>query len=217
MASPVLLCLGASNENLLGFAPHGAGRNISCSALHARYRNERGRNDPARVEAAITEVTRGLDVRWWDGRADLSETPLGYKNADRIAAQIESFGLGRICGRIEPLGCIMAGDPGPARGRSGRKSLHPNSFASKSTVPIADEANRWSGRRAIKMDDDGSPGNPAVGAGKDRDRYGEGCGSRSGPGTGRAEQRCFRGIAGAGRHQSVKSRCPLSRRSSRPG
>lgn len=125
MASPILLCLGSSNEDLLGFAPHGAGRNISRSALRARYRDGRGKSDPARVAAAIAEATEGIEARWWYDRPDLSETPLGYKDADRIAAQVESFGLGRIRGRIAPLGCIMAGDPGPAFWKELKKQPSP--------------------------------------------------------------------------------------------
>ena len=35
-------------------------------------------------------------------------------NADQVKDQIESFGLAEIVAEIQPLGCIMAGDTGPA-------------------------------------------------------------------------------------------------------
>lgn len=125
MASPVLLCLGADNEELPGFAPHGAGRNISRTALLKRFHDANGRPDRSRIESAITDATKDIEVRWWYGRPDLSETPLGYKDADAITAQITRFGLGRICGRIDPLGCIMAGDPGPAPWKARKKEPSP--------------------------------------------------------------------------------------------
>lgn len=114
MASPILLCLGADNDHLLGFAPHGAGRDRSRSALMRDYRTERGGKDTQRIHEAITQATSGIEVDWWYGQPDLTETPLGYKSPDTIIDQIERFQLGRICGRIQPLGCLMAGDPGPA-------------------------------------------------------------------------------------------------------
>lgn len=125
MASPVLLCLGAENEEFLGFAPHGAGRNLSRSALRKRFLNEDGRPDRDRINAAITESTKDIEVRWWYGRPDLSETPLAYKDAAAITAQITRFGLGRVCGQIDPLGCIMAGDPGPAPWKARKKEPSP--------------------------------------------------------------------------------------------
>lgn len=125
MASPILLCLGAGNEEFLGFAPHGAGRNISRTALRKRFQTESGKPDHNRMTAAIAEATQGIEVRWWYDRADLSETPLGYKDAAAISDQIERFGLARVCGRIEPLGCIMAGDPGPAPWKARKKEPSP--------------------------------------------------------------------------------------------
>jgi len=125
MASPILLCLGASNEEFLGFAPHGAGRNISRTALRKRFQTKGGKPDRNRIAAAIAEATKDIEVRWWYDRPDLSETPLGYKNADAITAQIGRFGLGKVCGRIEPLGCIMAGDAGPKVWKQRRKEPSP--------------------------------------------------------------------------------------------
>jgi len=37
------------------------------------------------------------------------ETPIAYKNADQIKAQIREFDLATIVAEIKPLGCIMAG------------------------------------------------------------------------------------------------------------
>lgn len=125
MASPILLCLGSANEEFLGFAPHGAGRNISRTALRKKYDSPSGKPDPKKIEQAIEATTTGIDVRWWYGKADLSETPLGYKSADAIIAQIEKFGLAQIWGRIQPEGCIMAGDGGSQAWRKRKKELSP--------------------------------------------------------------------------------------------
>ncbi len=132
MASPILICLGADNDRLLGFAPHGAGRDRSRSALMRDYRNEQGGQDTRRIHEAITEATRGIEVEWWYGKPDLTETPLGYKSADTIIDQIERFELGHVCGRIQPLACIMAGDPGPAPWKKHKKEPSPKQLRQQS-------------------------------------------------------------------------------------
>ncbi len=106
MAEPVLLVLGADREEFLSFAPHGAGRNLSRTAMRRQFRDEAMRRH------AIERSTQGIDVRWYLGRPDLSETPLAYKNAERVKEQIRHFGLAEIVAEIRPLGCIMAGDSG---------------------------------------------------------------------------------------------------------
>lgn len=103
MAEPILMVLGKDNDEFLSFAPHGAGRNVSRTALKRRFPDE------ASVRNAIRHSTKGIDVRWFCGDADLSETPVAYKNADQVTAQIEEFGLADVIARIRPLGCIMAG------------------------------------------------------------------------------------------------------------
>ena len=57
----------------------------------------------------IEHHTRDIDVRWFNGQADLSETPIAYKNAEEIRRQIDHFQLANVIGEIQPLGCIMAG------------------------------------------------------------------------------------------------------------
>ncbi len=104
MAEPILLVLGSDRADFLSFAPHGAGRNLSRTALRRQFKH------PQEREAAINRSTRGLDIRWFCGKPDLGETPVAYKNAGRIREQIEHFGLARIIGEISPLGCIMAGE-----------------------------------------------------------------------------------------------------------
>jgi tRNA-splicing ligase RtcB (3'-phosphate/5'-hydroxy nucleic acid ligase) len=106
MAEPVLIVLGSDNSEFLSFAPHGAGRNISRTALRRRFA------EPGAREAEITRATAGLDIRWFSGKPDLTETPIGYKNAAQVKAQISTFGLAEVIGEIRPLGCIMAGDSG---------------------------------------------------------------------------------------------------------
>ena len=107
MAAPILMVLGQDNDEFLSFAPHGAGRNLSRTALKRRYEGEEARAQ------AIEESTRGIDVRWFCGGPDLSETPVAYKNADQVKEQIGQFGLADVVAEIQPLGCIMAGDTGP--------------------------------------------------------------------------------------------------------
>ena len=113
MAAPILLVLGRDNREFLSFAPHGAGRNLSRRAAIKPYRQKDGSIDPQQLERLVAEQTRGLSVRWYHGKPDLSETPMAYKPAGQVKAQIERFGLAEIVAEIQPLGCIMAGDAGP--------------------------------------------------------------------------------------------------------
>jgi RNA-splicing ligase RtcB len=110
MAREILLVLGTNNNNYLSFCPHGAGRNQSRTAMLAPYRDGNGEVDPARVRQALAETTAGLDIRWFCGAPDLSESPLGYKDATKVKAQIARFGLANVVGEIQPQGCIMAGE-----------------------------------------------------------------------------------------------------------
>ena len=115
MASPILMVLGSNNEEFLSFCPHGAGRNISRTATLRPFRDKKsGELDAERVEQAIAAATQGIEVRWYHGKPDLSESPLGYKSASQVKEQIQQFGLAQIVAEIEPLGSLMAGDSGPA-------------------------------------------------------------------------------------------------------
>jgi hypothetical protein len=104
MASPILLVAGNDNEQFLSFAPHGAGRN--------RSRTQTIRNFSSReeMERAYQEATKGLDVRWYSGKMDVAESPIGYKDATKIKNEIQEFGLATVLGEITPYGCIMAGE-----------------------------------------------------------------------------------------------------------
>lgn len=127
MAREILLVLGADNPDYLSFCPHGAGRNLSRTAMLRPYRDADGELDPARVRQALAETTAGLDVRWFSGAPDLSESPLGYKDAAKIKAQIARFGLATVVGEIQPLGCIMAGEqeePYWAQARREKRASH---------------------------------------------------------------------------------------------
>jgi tRNA-splicing ligase RtcB (3'-phosphate/5'-hydroxy nucleic acid ligase) len=108
MAAPILMVLGSDNADYLSFAPHGAGRNQSRTATMRRFGG-----DEAKMERALKESTDGIEVRWFSGKSDLSESPLGYKSAEQIAEQIQRFGLADVIATIQPLGSIMAGDQGP--------------------------------------------------------------------------------------------------------
>ena len=102
MSQPVLVVKGVETDNNLGFAPHGAGRNISRAEHHRRNVNKTD-------EQIFKDETEGLDVRFYTGKIDISELPSAYKNAESVQNQIEKFGLGEIIDRILPYGCIMAG------------------------------------------------------------------------------------------------------------
>lgn len=103
MSEPVLIVKGETTENNLGFAPHGAGRNVS------RSQHKRNKADKT-IERVFAEETENLDVRFFSKEIDISELPSAYKNARNVQDQMEEFQLGEIVDRILPYGCIMAGD-----------------------------------------------------------------------------------------------------------
>ena len=113
MAAPILVTLGRDNSEFLSFAPHGAGRNQSRTATIRQFRKSNGDLDDRSIQQTIANATEGLDIRWYYGKGDLSESPIGYKPAEQVRQQIEKFELADIAAEITPLGCIMAGDSGP--------------------------------------------------------------------------------------------------------
>lgn len=103
MSESVLIVKGESTAANMGFAPHGAGRNIS-RRHHKRKHAERS------IASVLAEETQGLDVRFYSKHADISELPSAYKNAESVKKQMKEFGLGEVVDEILPFGCIMAGD-----------------------------------------------------------------------------------------------------------
>lgn len=103
MSQPVLIVKGNTSENNLGFAPHGAGRNIS------RGKHKRNKADKT-IDEVFNEETKGLDIRFFSNHIDISELPSAYKNAEMVKRQMQEFGLGEVVDEIMPYGCIMAGD-----------------------------------------------------------------------------------------------------------
>ena len=87
----------------MGFAPHGAGRDIS-RTQHKRSKAEKTK------EQIFTEETKGLDIRFFSNHIDISELPSAYKNAKNVQSHMREFGLGVVVDKILPYGCIMAGD-----------------------------------------------------------------------------------------------------------
>jgi RNA-splicing ligase RtcB len=119
MAEPILVCRGRNAASGLGFAPHGAGRNLSRTAF---MRSQQGRSEGE----VVAEQTAGIDARFFCGVPDISELPGAYKNAAAVKRQIAEFGLAEIVEEIAPIGCIMAGDwqrnaPWRRRGSSGSR------------------------------------------------------------------------------------------------
>lgn len=96
MSEPVLV-VSAHPDNELGFAPHGAGRNLSRSQFIKRGAN-------------FEEETKGLDVRFYFSNPDISELPSAYKDAKQVKDQIIKYNLAIIEDEILPYGCIMAGN-----------------------------------------------------------------------------------------------------------
>jgi RNA-splicing ligase RtcB len=123
MSQPILFVRGTRNDVNLGFAPHGAGRNLS--------RTQHKRLHAGRTDAEIFEAeTRGIDARFFCGRIDVSELPSAYKDADRVQADMERFALCEVVDRIRPYGAIMAGDhefDAPWKKKAKAKSESPDS------------------------------------------------------------------------------------------
>jgi len=102
MSEPVLIVRGKTTKNNLGFAPHGAGRNVSRTA---HIKSKEGRT----FQEVFDDETEGLDVRFFSGIIDVSELPSAYKNAQTVQDQMNEFDLGEVEDMIMPYGCIMAG------------------------------------------------------------------------------------------------------------
>lgn len=99
MNESILLVNGTDNKNSLGFAPHGAGRNMSRREHKKLY--EKG---------LIKDDLSNIDYRFFLGNADVSEFPSAYKNAKQVKNDIKLFNLAEIQTEIYPYGCIMAGE-----------------------------------------------------------------------------------------------------------
>ncbi|UOQ71141.1 RtcB family protein [Hymenobacter cellulosilyticus] len=103
MAQPILIVEGTTTGNNLGFAPHGAGRNLS------RTRHKYSKIGQTKEELFAAE-TQGIDARFFFNQIDISELPSAYKDAREVQRQITDFNLATIVDEIRPYGCIMAGD-----------------------------------------------------------------------------------------------------------
>ncbi|MEQ8308070.1 MAG: RtcB family protein [Hoeflea sp.] len=95
MASPILIASHADNINALGFAPHGAGRNMSRTQFLKNY-------DP--------EPPEGIDYRFYSGVPDYSELPEAYKDQRSVIRGIKHAKLANVVDRIMPYGSIMGGE-----------------------------------------------------------------------------------------------------------
>ena len=102
MSEPVLIVEGETTTSNLGFAPHGAGRNVS--------RTQHRKSKTGTFQDIFNEETEGLDVRFFSEEIDITELPSAYKNAETVRNQMEEFGLGKVIDEVMPYGCIMAGD-----------------------------------------------------------------------------------------------------------
>ena len=103
MAEPILIVEGATTANNLGFAPHGAGRNLS----RTKHKYSKIGQTDAELFAAETQ---GIDARFFFNSIDISELPSAYKDAEEVKRQIVEFDLATTLDEIRPYGCLMAGD-----------------------------------------------------------------------------------------------------------
>ncbi|MCV9386035.1 RtcB family protein [Reichenbachiella ulvae] len=103
MAEPILIVKGEHTVNNWGFAPHGAGRNLS-RTQHRKSKEERS------VQEVFEEETANLDIRFHSGEIDITELPSAYKDASSVRCQMKTFGLGEVVDEVLPYGSIMAGD-----------------------------------------------------------------------------------------------------------
>lgn len=102
MAEPVLIVEGETTSTNLGFAPHGAGRNMS--------RTQHRKSKLGTLEDIFNEETKNLDVRFYSNEIDITELPSAYKNAASVRRQMNDFDLGKVVDEVLPYGCIMAGN-----------------------------------------------------------------------------------------------------------
>lgn len=103
MAEPILVTRHVDQPHGLGFAPHGAGRNLSRTAYMRR-------NEHLTDEQMLEMQTGGIDARFFCGIPDPSELPGAYKSAASVRDQISHFELAEIVDEVIPYGSIMAGD-----------------------------------------------------------------------------------------------------------
>jgi hypothetical protein len=82
-------------------------------AVLRSFQGKDGNIDHQAMKQAMAAATKDISVRWWHGKPDVSETPIGYKPPDQVKAQIQQFGLAHLVAEIQPLGSIMAGYAGP--------------------------------------------------------------------------------------------------------
>lgn len=111
MRDGVLLAVGTQGDSrsFLSMCPHGAGRNRSRTATVKPFLLPNGAVDGKAAAEAVAKQTPGVDVRWWCGHADVSESPIGYKDSHEVVRQMRHFGLAEVYGRIRPFGCVMGG------------------------------------------------------------------------------------------------------------
>ena len=102
MSEPILIVEGPTTKTNLGFAPHGAGRNVS--------RTQHRKTKTGTIMQIFKEETKGLDIRFFSKEIDITELPSAYKSAKAVRNQMDEYGLGIVIDEVMPYGCIMAGD-----------------------------------------------------------------------------------------------------------
>lgn len=102
MGEPILIVKDHPG-NEFGFAPHGAGRNMS----RTKFKKLNAGKTTAQI---MKEQVGHIDARFYTGMPDASELPGAYKSAAQVRRQIEDYKLATIVDEILPLGSMMAGE-----------------------------------------------------------------------------------------------------------
>jgi RNA-splicing ligase RtcB len=103
MRDGILIVRGEETETNLGFAPHGSGREYSRTEYTKKALENKSGHE------LFEEDTKGLDIRFYTGKMDITELPSAYKDANKVKEQIKKFDLGEIVDEVESYGCIMSG------------------------------------------------------------------------------------------------------------
>ena len=111
MAEPILITEHTDRPEALGFAPHGAGRNMSrTSHMKLLSAGDPRGLSPRDRQLQFEKETKGLDIRSYFERHDLSELPSAYKSAEQVQRQIKKHSLAHVVDYVDPYGSIMAGE-----------------------------------------------------------------------------------------------------------
>ena len=89
MAEPILVLKHRDNKDALGFAPHGAGRNVGRKAFLRE-------NEASAAEPASMPVSTAASPIF-------PNCPEAYKNAAAVRSPDHKYGIGEVIDEVDPL------------------------------------------------------------------------------------------------------------------